>query len=54
LICKLNHEVSGKSAAISPHSLIESLGRNAVEPSQISIQRYPLSAYDENAVADFG
>jgi len=52
--CKVDQEICGEPAAIATHSLIESLGRNAVELREIGIQQHPLSAYDENAARDFG
>ena len=54
MIFKLDQEISGEPAAIATHSLIESLGRNAVELRQIRIQQHPLPTYDENAAGDFG
>jgi hypothetical protein len=53
MICKVEQKVPGKPAAITTHSLIERLGRNAVELRQISVQHYPLPTHDENAADDF-
>jgi hypothetical protein len=54
LICKVDQEISGEPAAIATHSLIEGLGRNAVELREIGIQQHPLSTHDKNAAGDFG
>jgi hypothetical protein len=54
LIRRFNQRVSGEAAAIAPHGLIESLGRNSIEPRPICIQHYALPTNNENATSEFG
>jgi len=44
----LEHEIRGKTVEVSPDGLIESLGFNPIKRREVTIQRHPLPANQEN------
>src|SRR2546427_107514 len=52
LLGELEHEVGGETASVAAHLLVEALGGDAIERSEVLIEQHSVAAQDEDRAGD--